>query len=499
MITTNNYTYSALSFNILQGNNVSSEVGTATMTLTPLQGYSIDVNDFAFDANSSDPNIDTVTLTQNGDNIDVEITFDGGYVMPADNTELNVCITGAGVLNEKSISGTITSIIPPDISGDTTETNTPYSATGAEGQTVLLFSRTYTADSGYLINLADIRINQNVFPPNYTIDKQMTHDANGNLTALTVNVSYTFPSNSVSGDIVFITLKQDQIYVVNQLVSRWTIPSGIIAENGDFRTLVVSGIPGAGFSITRNDGSGAIPLVTNEILDATGIFSITVPFDPVTSNTTHTFIITGDLVTGLNDTIVIEQRTNIDISVRSIGTDFSISADVIKEVTPLNTFDEISSVNTIDFGFTITPGSTGTLVLDRQPSLTDFTPSTIAVEAVSDENTDINVTSFDVVDASGLTVGMKFNEQRNELAPLPNSITAISNNTLTVEDPVTLNEGAVILFSQTDGTYLSLQKLNASLNGNTITVTGQFTINNSGNSNQTFTLNLDNFISQTYA
>lgn len=499
MVTNNNYTYSALSFNILQGENVSAEVGTATMTLTPLPGYSIDVNDFAFDANSSDPNIDTVSLTQNGDNIDVELTFNSGYTMPAANTELNVCITGAGVLNEKTISGVITSIVPPDISGDGSETNTPYSASGAEGQTVLLFSRTYTADSGYSIPLADIRINQNVFPPNYTIDKQLTHDVNGNLTALTVNVSYTFPSYSVSGDIVHIALKQDLIYTVNELVSRWVIPSGVIPEEGAFRTLIVSGIPGATFSITRNDGSGAVSVVTNETLGATGQYSLTVPFDPVTTNTTHTFIITGDLVSGLNDTIVINQRINIELSISTAGTDFVLPPDTVKEVTPLTTFPSDSSINIIDFSFNITPGSSGTLALDRQPALADFDPSTLPIEAISDEDTDIGVTSFDVVDATGLEVGMQFNEKRNEFAPLNNSITNIATNTLTVEDPVTLKEGDVILFSETDGTYLSLQNLSATIGGNAVTVTGRFTVDNSGNSNKTFTLNLDNFISQTYA
>lgn len=499
MITNNNYTYSALSFNILQGDNVSSEVGTATMTLSPVSGYSIDVNDFAFDANSSDPNIDSVTLTQNGSNIDVEITFDPGYVMPAANTELNVCITGAGVLNQKTISGVITSIVPNNISGDVSETNTPYSASGAEGDTVLLFSRTYTADSGYEISLADIKINQNVFPPNYSIDKQLTHDSENRLVAVTINVSYTFPNYSVSGDVVRITLKESLIYVVNELVSRWTIPSGVIPEQGDFRTLIVSGVPGATFSITRDDGSGAVALVTNEVLDATGQFSVVVPFDPVTADTTHTFIITGDLATGLNDTIIIQQRINIDLSIRSVGTDFSISADVIKEVTPLSTFTSNSLTNTIDFSFVINPGGAGIMSLDRQPKLSDFTPSMDVEAATSDEDTDIDVTSFDVTDASNLTVGMKFNEQRNEFAPLSNAITAIAGNTLTVKDPVTLQEGDIILFSQTDGTYMDLQALSASLENNEITITGQFTINNSGNSDQTFTLNLDNFISQTYA
>ena len=69
MAVLNNYTYSSVSYQITEGDNVTGEIGTAVITLEPVSGYSIDANDFALGSSFSDPNVDSVVFTKDGDNV----------------------------------------------------------------------------------------------------------------------------------------------------------------------------------------------------------------------------------------------------------------------------------------------------------------------------------------------------------------------------------------------------------------------------------------------
>ena len=158
--------------------------------------------------------MDSVVFTQDGDNVLITVTFISSFVMPSDNYNVALCIDGQGVAIPITISGVINSTISSNITGDSSETDTPYSASGLEDETVSLFSRTYTAASGYFLAGETILINGEENPEGFTITETPTYDAENRLVSITYNVSYTFTDISyVNQDVqIVVTSKEYRLY-----------------------------------------------------------------------------------------------------------------------------------------------------------------------------------------------------------------------------------------------------------------------------------------------
>ena len=491
----NNYTYSSVSYQITEGDNVSGEIGTAVITLSPLPGYSLDVNNFSLGTSFSDPNVDSVVFTQNGDDIDITVTFIAGFVMPSSNYNVDLCIDGEAKETQVSISGVINATVGSNITGDSSETDTPYSATGLTGVATLLFSRTYSAASGYYISAEQILMNGESNPENYSIVETPVYDVDNNLTGITYDVYYTFPSESYINYDFQIIVSAKEIFVANQVVNRWTFTNKtVIPSNGGVRTLMVWGVPGATFSITQDDGSGAVTIVNNETLSASGQYSIDIQFDPIIVDTTYTFEISGDLATSLVTTRELVQYIPIDIEFEAIGIDFNLPSIESITTDPLLRYNESTTRNSIEFTWVITSSIAGTLALDRQPESSDISDFREVYATV--DGSVSNSTTFDVVDASNLASKMEFNEDGVRLAPFDTEISNIGGNTVTCLAPVTLANGSVIAFTDNFGNYMSLEQFEASLDSNEVTITAKIYFTNFGKEGKKFTINLDNFISQ---
>lgn len=494
MPTLNNYTYSSVSYQITEGDNVTSEIGTAVITLEPVSGYSLDANDFALGSSFSDPNVDSVVFTQDGDNVLATVTFVAGFVMPSENYNVALCIDGQGVAIPVTISGVINATVSANITGDSSETDTPYSASGLEGETVSLFSRTYTAASGYFLAGETILINGEENPEGFTITETPTYDSENRLVSITYNVSYTFTNVSYVNQDVQIVVTSKEIPVVLGEVTRWRIYTAVIPVNGDVRPLKIYGGPGAVFSVTLDDGSGPVTIINNETLSASGVYEQNIQFDPVTIDTTYTLTISGDLASGLNTTITLYQYKLTDIEFKAIGTDFNLPADVTMNGIPLTHYNESTTNNSIEFTWVVTSSIAGTLALDRQPESGDVS-NFEEVYATIDGSVS-NSTVFDVVDASNLASKMEFNEAGVRLAPFNAEISTIVSNTITCNNPVTLNDGDEIAFTGNGGNYMNIEELAASLDSNEVTITAKIYFTDFGKDGVIFTINLDNFISQ---
>lgn len=495
MATLNNYTYSSVSYQITEGDNVSGEIGTAVITLSPLPGYTLDVNDFSLGTSFSDPNVDSVVFAQNGDNIDITVTFVAGFVMPSDNYNVDLCIDGEAKETQVSISGVINATIGSNITGDSSETDTPYSASGLTGGATLLFSRTYSAASGYYILAEQILMNGESNPDNYSIVETPVYDLDNNLTGITYDVYYTFPSESYINYDFQIIVSAKEIFVADQVVNRWSfVNSSFILAEGGIRTLKVWGAPGATFSITQDDGSGAVTIVNNETLSASGQYSIDISFPYISTDTTYTFEISGDLLASLPTTKELNQYAFINIQFAADGTDFNLPSNELIIANPYTSYTSIGPSNSIEFTWVITSSIAGTLSLDRQPDISDFSNTAQATAVIDGSVT--SSTTFDVIDASDLAIKMEFNESGVNQAPFDAEISSIVVNTITCNNAVTLNDGDEISFTLTKGNNVVPEILEASIDSNEVTINGKFYFNNFGSSATTFTLNLDNFISQ---
>ena len=203
-----NYTATVVQYTILEGANISSLYPTAVIKITANAGYTVTAGDFSW--NGPLAGVTSVAFTQDGAFVLCTVTYDTASVMPAYNVNIGLCIIGDAVLAAVTVAGTLTSVVDAGVTTTTpSETNTPYSASGAEGSTsATLFTRTYAAPSGSYwpentapsIQLTSGDLGQ------YNITQTPTYTANNELTAITYTVTYIFTDTNVSGDKFDITI-----------------------------------------------------------------------------------------------------------------------------------------------------------------------------------------------------------------------------------------------------------------------------------------------------
>jgi hypothetical protein len=200
MPTINNYTFSDVQFTVPENSFISDTSATAVITISPLTGYTATASDFALEQGFSNQYVQSVTFTQDGDNVLCTVTFVTSAVMPSANVTIPLCVIGSAEVVEITIAGTVSAVVGTNVTGDTTETDTPYSNSGAIGETESLFTRTYNAASGYYWSVTpSINVTQGN-QSNYNIVQTPTFDSNNRLTNISYDVNYIYPNNSISGD-----------------------------------------------------------------------------------------------------------------------------------------------------------------------------------------------------------------------------------------------------------------------------------------------------------
>lgn len=217
-----NYTATVVQYTILEGTNISSQHPTAVIKITANPGYTVTAGDFSW--NGPLAGVTSVVFTQDGEFVLCTVTYDTASVMPAYNVDIGLCIIGDAVLAEVNIAGTLTTLVDPStVTTTPSETNTPYSASGAEGGTSsTLFTRTYAVTSGNFwpdnagpsIQLTNGNLGQ------YNITQTPTYTANNELIAITYTVTYIFTDQDVSGDSFDIVVPKQVLILVTLLTSQ---------------------------------------------------------------------------------------------------------------------------------------------------------------------------------------------------------------------------------------------------------------------------------------
>ena len=334
-----NYTATVVQYTILEGTNISSQHPTAVIKITANPGYTVTAGDFSW--NGPLAGVTSVVFTQDGEFVLCTVTYDTASVMPAYNVNIGLCITGDAVLAAVTVAGTLTSVVDASVTTTTpSETNTPYSASGAEGATSgTLFTRTYAAPSGSYwpentapsIQLTSGDLGQ------YNITQTPTYTANNELTAITYTVTYIFTDTNVSDDKFDITIpKVSTILVPATGVTSFTGPTTGVQASGTNYVMAVQGAAGATYSISMSDGTTSTVVVTNAVMGVTGNaqHNFIIPANTGTSNITWTATISGDIEAGVPTTITFIQLYPVascggplaDAPVNAI-TDYSIALD----------------------------------------------------------------------------------------------------------------------------------------------------------------------------
>jgi hypothetical protein len=307
-----NYTATVVQYTILESANVSSLYPTAVIKITANTGYTVTAGDFSW--NGPLAGITSVAFTQDGLFVLCTVTYDTSLVMPADNLNLGLCIIGDAVLDGVTIAGTLTSVIDASVTTTTpSETNTAYSASGAENATSsVLFTRTYSAPAGFYwpanalpnIQLTSGNLGQ------YNITQTPTYTAANELIAITYSVTYIFTNADVSGDKFDISVyKVAQILAPATGITLFSGSTLDVAPSGTNYIMNAQGASGATYSISMSDGTTSTVVATNAVMGVTGNaqHNFIVPPNTGTANITWTATISGNIESGVATTITFDQ------------------------------------------------------------------------------------------------------------------------------------------------------------------------------------------------
>jgi hypothetical protein len=529
MPTINNYTFSDVTYVIEENADIANAVGAsfATLTISPASGFTIDANDFSIDP-SFFPNtyVSSVTFAQSGVNVVCTINFAAGVTMPSSNVNIPLCVVGQGVVNEITIAGTFTANVGTNVTGDSTETNTPYSNSGAFGQSELLFSKTYTAAANHYLDVgAGMQIVQGV-QSNYNIIQTPTYDSENRLTSITYDVNYIYPNQSISGDKIAIRLiKAVEIFTIaNPKVKRWCwYVSGTgcyktdrnIESVGRTQIWRVWGDEGAVFSVVLTDdnsetGPNTWNLATNTSIPSSGYVDVEVVFPDIQNlslDVVRYFLTISGADVDINNTV--EYFNQYNAAPRMIFNGLSSQGmtgftQVEYQGDALNNYTTPVKVP-VEWNITAPSGSKIGLsypYLEEDREVYPLIPEmqkTIASTTLASTGSTITLSSTD-----GIAAGDRFNaydassikEQAVSLAPFNYEVTSVDSSTqISVSPNVSVANDVDILFVKNNGTNIEFELTSVEVTGtSTATIKGFVDVYSIGDLTTNFTIDIDQFL-----
>lgn len=526
MPTLNNYTFSEPVFTVPEQSNIVSQVGaTAVITITPNAGFTATAADFSATSFNT-TYISGVAFTQSGDNVLCTITLINTTTMPSSNLTLGICVSGDSVPALITIAGTVSAnVSSTNVTGDSSETNTAYSNSGAAGTSESLFTRSYAAASGYYwpprgtampsINLTTG--NQS----NYTLQQTPTNDSQGRLTGIAYNVLYNYPTQNITGDHIDIVIPTPlAIFTAVPKINGYLMKTTILTNVGGNRTLTVFGAPASVFTATLNDGTTTTTLVSGGVIPPSGKLDTIVNFPTLASGAaakTYTITLSGANVGTLSQAnpFTIKQLDSITVRFRSTTANpITGFTNVTKTVTPLQNTPFLSNAElstgiwycSVDSRVTVSSGSMA--IAKSAISNNDYTNATVTATATATSD-QTNVTQITVDSTTGAAAGDRFNKvvRSNSntatsnvfSAPFEHSVVSVDSATqLTVTPAISLNNNEPILLLRNNGTQFGIYESSVTLvNSTTVDIKAKIAITNYGDDDVDFDLKLDNLITYT--
>ena len=522
----NNYTFSEPVFNIPEESNIVTLVGaTAVITITPNTGFTATAGDFSATSFNA-TYISNVAFTQSGNNVLCTMTLINTTTMPSSNLTLGLCVSGSAVEKLITIGGKYSAIVGSNVTGDSSETNVVYSASGAISTVSSLFTKTYNAATGYFWGGSSIP-SINIVKGNqkhYSIVQTPTFDASNRLTNIAYAVSYQFPDKDVSGDEIFINVPSTQeIYVPTSKITGYLFNTSVIGNPAEIRKLTILGNPGTVFGATLNDGATTTVIINNQSLDANGRFEQDISFpilvkgDP---NVTYQIELTGANVStlALPNPFTVLQLNEVTISIKDLfpptplagWTDLNTTIPALNPTPfaegytdPLGNEPVNGGIWTMYFDYNLTAinGSNLTLIRQIDPSadfvdlngnvmITEDTP----IETKANGTQSSNVLNVD--NTTGIIAGDSVALQSN-LAPYVTTVSSVDSLTqITLASSVSVVDDQNIQFYRDGGNKLEIfNSLCTQVDAQTINVRFGVGVDRSGIESKVFYLKLNNIIS----
>ena len=378
-----NYSVSEINFIEPVGNDLG-DLGAYSLTLTPDSGYELDANNFAL-TTPVPAGITNYSFNQAGANVRFDFTFANGTIMPNNDIEFPLCIQGFAEPLEFIVQGTV----------DIKTTNAtplsqivPYSGSGEFGSTAIVYTQTILAANNHYFYVDPIAALMTGDSLNYNITSTKQYNGpNGELTSVTFSVEYTYPNQNVSGDLIRIVADAIPIVNIVPYVSGFTFDGLFgfsqpdVLPAGDNQTLILTGDPGAVFSVSffENAGSGAETVyATNVTMPSSGNYTIPNVIFPSFSAGTPPYQvqISGDInptIQNVGSEAHIDfnqyEQLNLTVSASTSNLDLSITGSPsVTTLIPNNTY---IPATTIDFEFKVFGDN---MILTSAPDANSFSP-----------------------------------------------------------------------------------------------------------------------------
>ena len=501
MPTINDYTFSDVQFTVPENSFISDTSLTAVITISPLAGYTATAADFSLEQGFSNQYVQSVTFTQDGNNVLCTVTFVTTAVMPSANVTIPLCVVGSAEVAEITIGGTISVNVGSDITGDVTENNTPYNNSGNVGENELLLTRSYTAASGYYLTSTGLQVVQGN-SSNYNIVQTPVYDLDNNLTSISYDVNYIYPNQSIAGDkLAVFRVSANEIFVAPQYVTSYSnLPSTVNGFGGSFTNWQIFGGQGASVTAIMTDTSGGSwALVNNETIDSTGILNVPVIDFPSilggsVSIEVYRITLTGDLDPSFvqPNPITIWQSTQIPRLTFTATTSGNITGftPVVKSSAAFSDFQNSPQIVNIEWTLTA-PGTIVPVSTNTGNTITNAYPVIVETTAAS-----VNSSTITVSDTTGLTVGSEFSLTNTDRGVYDYEVWAINSTTeIEVKPNITIADGVVISAYTNNGNNISINSINTQFNADgTAILTAEIAINYFGAEDTTFEFLLDNLV-----
>ena len=517
----NNYTFTDIQYTIPEGDNVSVLYPTAQITIVPNSGYTAVAADFSLDPSFSDNAVQSVVFTQDGLNVLCTVTFDTGFVMPSGNYTIPLCVIGESKVSLITIGGTFIASVGANISGDVSE-SVPYTNSGNVGELELLFTKNYTANTGYYLTSTGLQVVTGN-ASNYNIVQGPTYDGDNNLIGISYAVNYLYPNQSIDGDVLRINqVAAEEIYVAPQYVTSYGPYRSVVPFSGINFQLSVYGGEGAVFSAELAYNATTTPIVTNATLPETGVLSIPISIPAYTNGSpnplSYTITFSGDIDPAFS------QPNPITLTQYGLLPKINFTGTSTQGITGFNN-EEIkvpllTTFSKVDGAYSDTPSvitltriltsSAGTYLYINsgfiESNLSNTRPTVLEVSGNY-----TNASSIDIINATTdreLSVGDQFNlsylQDQDGYAPYKYTITAINGPQYNYPDTTTTNISISPNITVADETEISAWGNNGNLitfnnenfvieriADNSLKVTFVYDLTRTGVANTTFNWNLD--------
>ena len=489
--TFNNYNFSSVTYTVIENGNIAAEIGVATLTIIPNSGYTVTAADFSLDPGFSNQYVSAVTFAQSGLNVICSIVFLPGATMPSDNVTIPLCIIGEAEPALKTIQGTYTSTISPNIT-PVSQSNVNYSNSGTLGQNELLFTKTYTAASGHYLVNPSLNITNGIMS-NYNIVETPTYNSSRDLTSIKFDVYYTYPQVNASGDTISIVVASKALFVPVLEITSYSMLETNILPAGELRPITFFGTAGAVFSVVvSSTPGGSYTLISNQTLGPSGLFTANIIFPPTTADVVYSITISGNIANPFvqPNPIVLNQYVGVPVITLTASSSNGITG-FVNATQSGNAFSQPTGV-TLNSTSTLAVPNSNTLTYGGVIDLSNilYTGFIGANPAVAANVT--NSSTVTLVDATGVLAGDRITSSNIGLAPFQHAITNVSGNVLTVTPNITATAGSGLGIWRQNGNVISDAQLSVTqTNAYTVQATFNATVNNFGDSDVTFTLDLD--------